>query len=150
MESSDINSVLPIPRSLEFGIDTKNKIFLGTLVSEIFEIEFKKNLLEGPMIFKPLFYYHYSLSNTDNNKITGIEYWSKKNLFISVSEDSTLRLWNTDENKQISYIKLDVDNKGNKLKSNNGNMNKATALNIHADENDIAVGFLDGTVRVKI
>jgi len=122
---------------------------LGTLASEIFEINFQKNLTEGPISFKPLVYNHYSISNTENNKISAITFWKKKNLFISVSEDSTLRLWDTEKNKQTDYIKLDVDNKGNKYKSDKGNMNKPTAINLHKDENDIAIGFIDGAVRVK-
>lgn len=141
--------MLPIPRSLEFGFETKSKILLGTLASEIFEINFAKNLIEGPVSFKPLIYNHYSLSNTENNRISAIAFWKRKNLFMSVSEDCTLRLWDINQNKQIDYIKLDVDNKGNKYKSEKGNINKASAINIHKDENDVAVGFIDGAVRVN-
>jgi len=139
---------MPIPRSLEFGFETKNKILLGTLASEVFEINFSKNLIEGSFTFTPLIYNHYSLSNTDNNKITGLAFWQRKNIFISVSEDCTLRLWDTNINKHIDYIKLDVDNKGNKYKSNKGNINKPTTIYIHKDENDVAIGFIDGAVRV--
>ncbi len=149
METTEINSILPIPRSLEFGFETKSKILLGTLASEVFEINFAKNLIEGPVSFNPLIYNHYSLSNTENNKISGIAFWRKKNLFISVSDDCTLRLWDTEKNKQIDYIKLDVDNKGIKYKSDKGNINKALALHLHKDENDIAIGFIDGSVRVN-
>jgi WD40 repeat protein len=150
LETIEINSILPIPRSLEFGFETKSKILLGTLASEIFEINFSKNLIEGPVSLNPLIFNHYSVSNTENNKISAIAFWQKKNLFISVSEDSTLRLWDTEQNKHIDYIKLDVDNKGNKYKSDKGNINKAVALHLHKDENDIAIGFVDGAVRVMI
>ena len=149
LETTEINSLLPIPRSLEFGFDTKGKILLGTLGSEIFEIEFLKNLLEGPLEIRSFVYSHFSMSSNENNKISALAFWAKKNMFISVSEDCTLRIWDLEKNKQIDYVKLDIDNKGNKFKSEKGNINKATCLHLHRDENDLAVGFIDGDVRVK-
>lgn len=149
LESSNIVSLLPIPRSLEFGVNSKNIILLGTLASEIIEIQFNKSLLEGEMSFNHLYYYHYSLSNTENNRISAMTYWHNKNFFISVSEDCTLRLWDEENNKQIDYIKLDVDNKGNRYKSDKGNINKPTSITLHKDEKDVAIGFIDGAVRVN-
>jgi WD40 repeat protein len=140
---------LLIPRSLEFGFDSKGKILLGTLGSEIFEIEFIKNILEGPLKIKPLVYSHFSISNNENNKINALTFWAKKNMFISISEDITIRIWDLEKNKQIDYLKLDVDNKGNKYKSEKGNNNKPTCMHLHKDENDLAIGFIDGAVRVN-
>lgn len=148
LETTEINSLLPIPRSLEFGYDTKGKILLGTLGSEIFEIFFEKNLLEGPLKIKPFVFSHFSMSNTESNRISDLSFWTKKNMFISVSEDCTLRVWDLENNKQVDYVRLDIDNKGNKYKSEKGNINKATCLHLHKDENDLAIGFIDGAIRV--
>ncbi len=69
-------------------------------------------------------------------------------MFISVADDCTMRIFDPYNNKQISYIKLDIDNDGNKIKHEKGNFNKGTAIDLNSKETEIAIGMTDGTFRV--
>ena len=69
-------------------------------------------------------------------------------MFISVADDCTLRIFDPSNNKQISYIKLDIDNHGNKIKHEKGNFNKGMAIDMNSKETEIAIGMNDGTFRV--
>jgi microtubule-associated protein-like 6 len=150
LDTTKVDSVLSLPRSLEISPISSNKILLGTLSSEIFELTFStSNILTGDFTSTNYLYGHYSQSREDANEINGISYLTKKDLFVTVSDDSTLRFWDAEKNKQVEYFKLDIDNNGQKIKNSEGlNISKAQCVDGNLKETHIAVGFIDGSVRI--
>jgi WD40 repeat protein len=147
LSNDKIDSALPIPRSLE--IKNNNTILLGTLGSEIFELEFEGSFLNGNFKAHNILASHFSTSNAEINDINGLAYWPSKDLFVSVSDDCTLRFWDIATNKHMDYLKLDLDNEGRKIKSEQGNINKATCVHISPAETSLVIGFIDGSFRVN-
>jgi WD40 repeat protein len=148
LSNDKIDSALPIPRSLE--IKNNNTILLGTLGSEIFELEFDGSFLGENFKANNILASHFSTSNAEINDINGITFWPSKELFLSVSDDCTLRFWDMSTNKHMDYMKLDLDNDGNKIRVDQGNPNKATCITINSSETAIAIGFIDGSFRVYL
>ena len=145
LDPTKLNSILPIPRSLEISLDGLNKILLGTLSSEIFELVFSSdNILSGDFQVKHYLSAHYATSSTEVNEINGLVYWPGKELFITVSEDVTVRFWDVQENKQMEYFKLDIDDNGKKI----SNLMKASCVDIDCNELHMAIGFTDGSIRI--
>ena len=142
-----IDSILPVPRSIDIR---NNKLLLGTLGSEIIELEFENdNFLNGTFRQKNILSSHFSSSSNENNQINDITYWKAKDMFISVADDCSMRIFDPCNNKQISYIKLDIDNDGNKIKHEKGNFNKGMSIDLNSRESEIVIGMNDGTFRVK-
>ena len=52
---------------------------------------------------------HYSPSTKDNNEVWGLSSVPGKDQFVSVSDDATLRVWDTKTKKQIRFIALNLD-----------------------------------------
>lgn len=150
LDPSKIDSVFSVPRSIEMPLNGTNKILLGTLSSEIFELVFESgSILYGDYKAENYLSSHYSSSSNEPNEINGLVYLPKKDLFVSVSEDSTLRFWDMNENKQMGYFRLDVDNNGQKLKNSEGlNLNKALCVDVNSHETHLVIGFIDGSVRL--
>ena len=142
-----LDCILPVPRSLEITPDGVNKILLGTLSSEIYELIFPSgNMLYGDFELKHYLSAHYVSSSTETNEINGLTYMPGKDIFITVSDDATVRFWDHEENKQIEYFKLDLDDSGKKISSQEGI--KGACVDIDRSESQMAIGFIDGIIRI--
>lgn len=147
LDPSKMNSILPIPRSLEIHLDGINKLLLGTLSSEIYELVFSSgSMLYGDYEAKHYQSAHYSTSSAETNEIKGLTYWPGKDIFVTVSDDATVRFWDVEENKQMEFFKLDVDDNGKKIVSQV--MIKPICVDIDKNETNMSIGFIDGSIRV--
>jgi WD40 repeat protein len=62
-----------------------------------------KKLIDTP---KVLVQGHYSPCKKDNNEVWGLASFPKKDMYVTVSDDCTLRVWDAPSRKQIRLIKL--------------------------------------------
>ncbi len=139
-----VQSVNPIPRAIDIYNNENNRILLGTLGGEIFEIIFETSYCEGN--FNPKFYTasHFSSNSSENNEITSILYWKSKDLFITTSEDSTIRFWNYKENRQENFLKVNIENPSDQKDKFEL---KPTAADISKNEDTLAIGLNTGSIR---
>ena len=128
------------PRSIDvFAHETGEKgiikILLGTSSGDILELIFGKNILDDD---KPKIQIynssHFSLNSIDINEITSISYCKKYSLFVTTSEDKTIRFWNLETKKQNNFILIDEDI-------------KPTSSTFSINEDYFAVGFNTGIVK---
>lgn len=49
---------------------------------------------------------HYSPSKKDNNEVWGLASFPNRDQYVTVSDDATLRVWDTKTRKQIKMISL--------------------------------------------
>ncbi len=60
---------------------------------------------------------HYAKNLKWTNEVWGL--WPlQHNRFLTVSDDSTLRLWSSKERKMVKYLNLNIDERGCKLERN--------------------------------
>lgn len=157
--------------SLLFAIDTA--AFAGTINGNVRAITLdaqKKNLFVGnfghevwklPVQFQSkragqaenLIYGHYAPLYKDNNEAWGMSVLSNKDQVVTVSDDSTMRIWDVVNHKQLKCISLLEDAKSQpipkdaKTKENaKGTMGRAVEAS--PSGNHIAIGMRDGSLRV--
>lgn len=74
-------------------------------------------------------------------------------MYATVSDDATLRIWDSKTRKQIKLVRLDLDQEGKEFpldpKTNElSHATRARAIGISKDEKFAVVGFRDGSIRV--
>lgn len=95
---------------------------------------------------------HFARNLQWTNEVWGLAILSE-NKFVTVSDDATLRLWSSEERRQVSYLNLNIDSKGTKLPMDpktNDLQDSARLRSIAAmkDEKHLSVGCKDGTIRI--
>jgi microtubule-associated protein-like 6 len=138
------SSVIPNPRSIDVLDNVENKMLIGTISGEIMEFTFDKDIIDKDYNVELFNYSHFSTHSQENNEIISILYWKSKNLFISISEDCTIRIWNINENKQEKFIKLEevkVD------KSSNISEKKPKSADLSPNEEELIIGFSNGNIK---
>ena len=95
---------------------------------------------------------HFSPNLKWTNEVWGLDVMDK-NRFVSVSDDSTFRIWNSKTRRCEGTIVLDVDKKGNHMakcpKTNDlQDACKLRAVTVSKNKKWAAVGCKDGTVRI--
>lgn len=74
------------------------RLIIGTRGSEVFEVNF--NISSSDISVKNVITAgHYSPCRKDNNEVWGLDVFPNKDQYISVSDDSTLRVWSTSERR---------------------------------------------------
>jgi len=58
---------------------------------------------------------HYSPCRKDNNEVWGLSIFPNKDLYVSVSDDATLRVWNTKDRKMDTRVALNLDSTGKEM-----------------------------------
>lgn len=129
-------------------------MFIGTLGSEIYQvqIDIAKKTMGQP---KALINGHFSPCNKDNNEVWGMSIFPKSmsNIYVTASDDATLRVWDAKTKKQIKWIPLNVDQAGNLMPTDTAtselsNATKARSVDVSPDGKLCAVGFRDGSFRI--
>lgn len=141
LDINSLKSVSPNPRSIDMLPDSENKILLGTIAGEIFELKFANDILDSDYISENYMSSHYSTFSKEKNQITGIVYWKSKDLFITSCEDGTVRFWNCNANKLEDYKRLDKNEKSNEEM-------KPTSIALSNNENILVVGFNTGNISL--
>jgi len=141
LDINSLNSVSPNPRSIDMLPNSENKILLGTIAGEIFELTFENDILDSDYNSVNYMSSHYSTFSKEKNQITDIIYWKSKDLFITSCEDGTVRFWNCNENKLENYLKLDKNEKTNEEM-------KPTSIALSNNENILVVGFNIGNINL--
>ena len=114
--------------------DIKN-ILIGTSSGDILELIFNKSILkkEKPEI-KIYNSSHFSSNAKEINEITSISFSKKLNLFVTTSEDKTIRFWNTFIKIQDKFIYINEEM-------------KPTASNFSNKGSILVIGFDTGKLR---
>lgn len=145
------NSLLGKVRALALN-DKQDTLYLGTLGAEIYQVPIN---IAAKKVTQPkkLVTGHYSPSLKWTNEVWGLAVFPNKDAYVSVSDDATLRVWDTQTMKQVSLVNLNVDATGNALPMDAttkelSNAAKSRCVDIKSDGSMLALGFQDGTVRV--
>jgi WD40 repeat protein len=113
-----------------------NKILIGTLSGEIFELIFENDILkdtEGKCILYNSS--HFCENSSESIEITSINYSKKSNLFVTTGKDKTIRFWDPKTKRQIKIIQLNDDD------------SKPTSSAFYFKEDIFVVGFDSGKIK---
>ena len=134
--------------SIVISIDVSNdksKLLIGKISSEIYEICFSDRSIttQGNHEINKILMTHctVSMNSTFPNELSAILYLKNNNVFITVGEDWTLRIWDNNTNKLNKVVRL--DNENGKLKGH------GKCLAVDDKETVICVGFKELCVKVK-
>jgi microtubule-associated protein-like 6 len=132
--------------------ESNSLLAIGTQGSEIYTvpIDMSKKKVGAPTVVTQG---HYSPCKKDNNEVWGLCAFPNKDQYVSVSDDSTLRVWDTKTRKQVKCVKLNVDQNGADLPIDPStkelaNSCKARSVDISKDGKFAAIGFRDGSFRM--
>jgi len=83
-------------------------LLTGTYASDIFEfdVNFASKTVGKP---RTLVNGHFAPCRKDNNEIWGLSIFPNKEMYISGSDDATLRIWDTKTRKMLKCVRLDID-----------------------------------------
>jgi microtubule-associated protein-like 6 len=140
------------------SIDSREtEVFIGTFSAEIFSLSSNKSLLlaapnTDKLNVRRLLSGHYARNAQWTNEIWGLTALSNSR-YITVSDDGTLRLWSAVEHRELNCLKMDVDIKGvplekDKVTGDLVDSAKLRSVAVCQEEKHVAVGCLDGTVRI--
>lgn len=128
-----------------------DKIMIGTFGHEVIEIPVDlahKSHGEATV----LVHGHYAPVNFLTNEAWGLCIFPKQLKYATVSDDATLRVWDTVSKKQISMLRLDIELSGARIPPNKDNSislsAQARCVDINSTEEYLAMGMRDGAVRV--
>lgn len=100
-----------------------------------------------------LIYGHYAPLFKDNNEAWGLSIVPKKDQVVTVSDDSTLRVWDLTSHKMVRCVSLLEDAKGNPIakdtatkENSKGTMGRS--VDVSPSGAHCAVGLRDGSLRV--
>jgi WD40 repeat protein len=96
---------------------------------------------------------HYSPLRQDNNEAWGLSIFANKEQYVTVSDDSTLRIWDTTTHKQLKWVNLNLNEKGlaipvNPTTKEASHAAQGRAVDVNPKGDKIAVGMRDGTLRI--
>ncbi|KAL4498316.1 hypothetical protein ABPG72_013122 [Tetrahymena utriculariae] len=141
-------------RSAQFNSDC-SFLFVSTFGSEIYQLKLQR-AGEGFVVqaFKQSMSGHYSPNGSWTNEVWGLDLFrDNHDLFVTASDDSTIRVWSISQHKQLKGASLNVNEKGEQLpldtKNNNDffDSSKARAVGAAPNGEGFLVGFKDGTLR---
>lgn len=99
-------------RSVDFADEEGTKMLVGTLASEIYEVQFDSGVYkEGtrkPNNVEVRMQGHYSPNNHWTNEVWGLCVDSKSNKFFTCSDDATVRCWDADKRMMMSLDSLNM------------------------------------------
>ncbi len=151
LRALNLNSISPEIRAIDMNA-AKDKLVIGTFGHEVIEIAVDvptKKVGEAQV----LIHGHYAPMTKLTNEVWGLCPLQSRRQYVTVSDDATLRVWDTDSRKQLSLISLQVDKDGKEVKKNEktGDINllaQARAVDIDKSEEYLALGMRDGSLRV--
>eukprot|EP01015_Nassula_variabilis_P006389 TRINITY_DN1486_c0_g1_i2.p1 TRINITY_DN1486_c0_g1~~TRINITY_DN1486_c0_g1_i2.p1 ORF type:complete len:351 (+),score=77.49 TRINITY_DN1486_c0_g1_i2:65-1117(+) len=131
------------------------KLLVGTYGAEIYELSTKDAKISEDTKFavKELMKGHYTPQQKWTNEVWGLDVFKDGDRFASCSDDATLRIWSLSQRKILKWKNLNVDQNEKELPkdSKTGDYQdqaKARAIGLDQNNDYIAVGCLEGTVRV--
>ena len=92
--------------------DMCDEMFVGTFGHEIYEVPIKLATKQAGAA-KNHIYGHFAPLYKDNNEAWGMSVFSNKDWVATVSDDSTLRIWDVNQHKQVKAISMLEDEKNN-------------------------------------
>ena len=141
-------------RSIDVSMDCKT-ITIGTISSEIFKLWTDDNKISGSTNFnyEIVAQGHYSPCLKTIDEIWGLAAYHHDDRFITVSDDSSLRIWKPSSRRLIRRVMLDIQEDGERypLDPNTGETSDSVKLRsvaISPKDNLIAVGSKNGIIRV--
>jgi len=98
---------------------------------------------------------HFAPNKESPNAVWGLCAFPDGDLYCTVGDDGTLRVWSSKDRKQVRMIKTNLDSQGKELQVNQKtkDLNDASmgrSIDISPDGKLIAVGFKEGTIKVFI
>lgn len=129
-----------------------SKLIIGTRGSEIYEVDFKMTSPDIKLVHE-ITAGHYSPCRKDNNEVWGLCVVPKTDLYISVGDDATLRVWNAIDKKMERVVNLNYGSTGKELPPDTttkelSNGAKGRSIDVSLNGKMAAVGFRDGSFRI--
>ena len=141
LTNSNLYCRIPAPRSIDICKDNTHTILVGTLSSDVIELQFDDdNIAMSDYTMKSYLNGHYSSVLSENNQIKGIAYLKNNNQFITIGEDCTMRLWNVDHTNVMEHMV--------EFKTEDDSFILPTALAVNMKYDSIYVGFRTGVINV--
>ena len=130
----------------------KKNMYVGTFGHEIWKVPVQFNTKRAGQA-ENLIYGHYAPLMKDNNEAWGMSVFANKEQVATVSDDSTLRIWDIVNHKMIRCISLLEDAKSQPIPKNaitkeNDLSTQGRAVDVSPSGAHIAVGMRDGSLRV--
>ena len=130
----------------------KNAMYLGTFGHEVYQVQVNF-ASKRPGQAKNLIFGHYAPLFKDNNEAWGMATFTNKDMVATVSDDSTLRIWDVTNHKQIKAISMLTDSKGKAIAKDaatkeNAKSTMGRAVDVSPSGAHCAVGMRDGSLRV--
>lgn len=96
---------------------------------------------------------HYAPKLQDLNEAWGLSVFPNQDKYVTVSDDGTMRVWDTNQHTQHKLIKLTEDQKGAEIAKDTKTKDIALttqgrSVDVSPDGAFIAVGMRDGSLRV--
>lgn len=150
-----IDAAATFPGTINAGIRaitldaSSTKIYVGTFGHEIYEVPIKLATKTVGAGIKNLIFGHYAPLYKDNNEAWGMSIFPNKDWVATVSDDSTLRIWDVTAHKQVKAISLLVDGAGKPIPKDattkeNAHGTQGRAVDVSPDGKYVAVGMRDG------
>ena len=131
---------------------SSTKMFVGTFGHEIYEVPIKLATKQAGTP-KNHIYGHYAPLYKDNNEAWGMSVFPNKDWVATVSDDSTLRIWDVNQHKQVKAVSLLEDEKNNAVPKDpatkeNAKSTMGRAVDVSPSGQHVAVGMRDVQLRV--
>lgn len=131
---------------------SKSNMYVGTFGHELWKVPINLQQKKSGAA-ENLIYGHYAPLTKDNNEAWGLTIVPNKDQAVSVSDDSTLRVWDLTSHKQIKCVSLLEDAKGALMpkdaatkENNKGTMGRC--VDVSPSGSHCAIGLRDGHLRV--
>jgi len=130
----------------------KTQMFVGTFGHEVWRVPINMTQRNSGAA-ENLIYGHYAPLMKDNNEAWGLAVFQNKDCAVTVSDDSTLRVWDLANHKMMKCVSLLVDAKGANIPMDattqeNSKSTMGRSVDISLNGAHCAVGLRDGSLRV--
>lgn len=130
----------------------KKNMYIGTFGHEVWKVPVQFQAKTSGQA-ENLIFGHYAPLMQDNNEAWGMSVFPNKDQVVTVSDDSTLRVWDVPNHKMLKCISLQEDAKSQPIPKDpvtkeNAHSTQGRAVDVSPSGAHVAVGMRDGSLRV--
>ena len=145
IDLNDFKSVNGQPRAIDIDEQEAN-IVIGTFGCEIYKVSFSPQSIGKPAV---LVQGHYAPKQKDTNEVWGLCQIPGTDKYITVGDDATLRVWNSETKAMLEIVDLNKHADGNPLPLDPQTKElclaaQARCVDVTTDGTLCAVGFRSG------
>lgn len=139
-------------RAIAFN-DQKSRFAVGLYSGEIYEFSYTSLESDMKAVVTEVNQSHFARSSKWTNEVWGLTVLRDGDTFLTCSDDCTLRLWSSAQRRCLKRMNLNIDKNGTllapdqKTKDTRG-CSKLRSVAVSPNEKIVAVGTMDGTLRI--